>query len=122
MAKRKSFSPEFKHMVVNMLHKKDKPASIIALEFDIPMSRLYKWEKDIQLYGQQAFQKTKKKRTLIHTPSPAPQLNGDSIPRQKAPAKNIDHTKLVLKLERELHAAREENEILRKTVAVLSRR
>ncbi len=108
-------------MIIDMLKKEDKPASVIALEFDIPMSQLYRWEKDIQLHGDAAFQKNKKSQNstpiiLKHTRGSAITITKNSV----SDSTTTDY-KSIVKLEREIEFLKEENSTLRKTISILSR-
>ncbi len=121
LSKRKHFTPDFKRMIIDMLKKEDKPASVIALEFDIPMSQLYRWEKDIQLHGDAAFQKNKKSQNS--TPIILKNTRGSAITITKNSVSDSTTTdyKSIVKLEREIEFLKEENSTLRKTISILSR-
>lgn len=55
MEKRQRFTAEFKREAVKLLNSGDKPASVVARELGIPRNRLYKWAKDLEDKGAQAF-------------------------------------------------------------------
>ena len=54
-SKRKTFTKTFKQEAVRLLEKGDRPAAEIARELGIPHNRLYKWQKQINTKGADAF-------------------------------------------------------------------
>jgi transposase len=55
MEKRQKFTAEFKREAVRLLNTVGKPAAVVARELGIPRNRLYKWAKDLEDKGAQAF-------------------------------------------------------------------
>jgi transposase len=55
MSARRTFTKEFKLEAVRLLKLGEKPAAQIARELKIPRNRLYKWERELELKGQDAF-------------------------------------------------------------------
>lgn len=55
MEKRQKFTAEFKREAVRLLNAGGKPAAVVARELGIPRNRLYKWAKDLEDKGAQAF-------------------------------------------------------------------
>lgn len=52
---RKTFSPEFKREAVRLLESGDKESAQLARELGVRRNQLYKWQKEIRQYGQEAF-------------------------------------------------------------------
>lgn len=52
---RKTFSPEFKREAVRLLEAGDKESAQLARELGVRRNQLYKWQKEIHQYGEQAF-------------------------------------------------------------------
>ncbi len=93
---RKRFSPEFKREAVRLLEDSDKEAAQLARELGIRRNQLYKWQKEVQEYGDKAFPGHGKRSGL----------------------KQVDET-IVLKAE--LKQLQEENEILKKAALYFAR-
>ena len=93
---RKEFSPEFKREAVRLLETSDKESSQLARELGVRRNQLYKWQKEIQTHGEQAFP------------------GKGSRSRQSPP----DETRT---LKAELAKLREENEILKKAALYFAR-
>ena len=53
---RQRFSREFKLEAVRLLELGEKSGAQLALELGIPRNRLYKWQKELNAKGQEAFQ------------------------------------------------------------------
>lgn len=53
--KKPTFSPEFKREAVRLLEEKDTNASQLARELGVKRNRLYKWQKEAQTHGHNAF-------------------------------------------------------------------
>ena len=53
--KRQNFSKEFKQEAVRLLEKKEKDASQLARELGVRRNQLYKWQKEIESHGDEAF-------------------------------------------------------------------
>ena len=53
---RQRFNREFKLEAVRLLELGEKPATQLALELGIPRNRLYKWQKELNAKGTEAFQ------------------------------------------------------------------
>ena len=49
------FSKEFKQEAVRLLEKREKDASQLARELGVRRNQLYKWQKEIESYGNEAF-------------------------------------------------------------------
>ena len=56
MAKRKTFSKEFKLEAVRLLEESDKSPNEIAAEMGIRRNMLYKWQEQFKKRGDNAFQ------------------------------------------------------------------
>ena len=52
---RKIFSPEYKREAVRLLEESDKDAAQLARELGVRRNQLYKWQKELQQHGDQAF-------------------------------------------------------------------
>lgn len=52
---KQTFSKEFKLEAVRLLEKKEKDASQLARELGVRRNQLYKWQKEIENYGDEAF-------------------------------------------------------------------
>ena len=50
--KRQAFSPEFKREAVRLLEQGDKEAAQLARELGIKRNQLYKWNEEIDSYGE----------------------------------------------------------------------
>ena len=53
--KRQAFSNEFKREAVRLLEQDSKEASQLARELGVKRNQLYKWQNEIQAYGEKAF-------------------------------------------------------------------
>jgi transposase len=93
---RKTFSPEFKREAVRLLETSDKESSQLARELGVRRNQLYKWQKEVHAYGEEAFPGHGKR------------------PRKK----QADNTTA---LKAELTKLREENEILKKAALYFAR-
>jgi transposase len=49
------FSKEFKQEAVRLLEKQEKDASQLARELGVRRNQLYKWQKELESYGDEAF-------------------------------------------------------------------
>jgi len=94
---RKTFSSEFKKEAVRLLEKGDKEGAQLARELGVRRNQLYKWQKEVQQYGKEAFPGHGK----------------------RSASKQTDETSVVLKAE--LTKLREENEILKKAALYFAR-
>ena len=94
MEKRQRFSAEFKREAIRLMQTSGKPAATVARELGVPRNRLYKWPKDAEKKGDQAFRG-----------SGRPKASQDEL--------------AVLK--RELERVKEDNEILKKAAAYFAR-
>jgi transposase len=54
-ANRQNFSPEFRREAVRLLEQGDKESAQLARELGVRRNQLYKWQKEIHQYGDQAF-------------------------------------------------------------------
>ena len=52
---RRTFTREFKREAVRLLELGKKPAAQLARELGVPRNRLYKWQREIDLKGRDAF-------------------------------------------------------------------
>jgi len=95
-AKRKTFSPEFKREAVRLLEQGNKEAAQLARELGVKRNQLYKWQMEVQQYGNQAFP-------------------GQG---QRQRPKGTDATRV---LHAEVKRLREENEILKKAALYFAR-
>ena len=95
-AKRKNFSPEFKSEAVRLLEQGNKEAAQLARELGLKRNQLYKWQKEVQQYGNQAFPGQGQRQRL----------------------KRTDETRVV---QAEVKKLREENEILKKAALYFAR-
>jgi Transposase and inactivated derivatives len=93
---RETFSPEFKREAVRLLEESDKESAQLARELGVRRNQLYKWQKEIHQYGDQAFPGHGKR------------------PREK----RADEPAV---LKAELKKLREENEILKKAARYFAR-
>lgn len=94
MTKRIEHTKEFKREAVRLMESIDKPVAQLARELGINRNQLYKWQKEIQTKGADAFGK----------------------PGPKATAANE-----LARLKRENKRLQEENEILKKADAYFAR-
>ena len=95
MAKRKTFSKEFKREAVRLLEESDKSPNEIAAELGIRRNMLYKWQEQLKKRGEQAF---------------------------RGPGrKPVDEFDEVARLRRELAQVKEENAILKKAAAYFAK-
>ena len=93
---RKIFSPEYKREAVRLLEQSDKDAAQLARELGVRRNQLYKWQQEVQRYGEQAFPGHGK----------------------RARSQAIDET---VALKAENKKLREENEILKKAALYFAR-
>lgn len=87
MQERQRFTAEFKREAVRLLQSGDRPAAVVARELGIPRNRLYKWAKDLDTKGAEAFAGSGRRPTAADDPAA---------------------------LKREIARLKEENEILKK--------
>lgn len=97
MTKRQTFSREFKLEAVRLLNEGKKSGTDLARELGIKRNQLYKWKTEIDTFGGEAF------------PGQGRRASPDSQAAENA------------RLKRELAAAKEENEILKKAAAFFAR-
>lgn len=97
MTKRQTFTKEFKLEAVRLLNEGKKPGTDLARELGIKRNQLYKWKEEIEAHGDAAF------------PGQGRRGSADSQAAENA------------RLKRELAAAKEENEILKKAAAFFAR-
>ena len=97
MTKRQTYSKEFKLEAVRLLREGKKSGADLARELGIKRNQLYKWKEVIDTHGDAAF------------PGQGRRGSADSQAAENA------------RLKRELAAAKEENEILKKAVAIFTR-
>jgi transposase len=97
MKKRQSFSREFKLEAVRLLNEGKKPGSVIARELGIRRNQLYKWKEQLDKHADAAF------------PGKGRHNSAETQAAENA------------RLKRELAAAKEENEILKKAAAFFAR-
>ena len=93
---RKIYSPEFKREAVRLFENSDKEAAQLARELGVRRNQLYKWQEEVQRYGDKAFPGHGK----------------------RSGQKPDDETK---DLKAELKKLREENEILKKAALYFAR-
>lgn len=93
---RKTFSPEFKREAVRLLEQGDKESAQLARELGVRRNQLYKWQREVQAHGGQAFPG--------HGNRPL-EKSGDNTAALKAENKQL----------------REENEILKKAARYFAR-
>ena len=93
---RQEYSPEFKREAVRLLERGDKESSQLARELGVRRNQLYKWQQEIQTYGDAAFP-------------------GKGNRSRKA---GVDETRA---LKAEIAKLREENEILKKAALYFAR-
>jgi transposase len=55
MKTRKIFTPEFKREAIRLLGIGEKPAAQLARELGIKRNQLYKWQEEVDAYGEGAF-------------------------------------------------------------------
>lgn len=55
MEKRQKFTAEFKREVIGLMRTSGKLAAVVVRELGIPCNRLYKWARDAEWKGEQAF-------------------------------------------------------------------
>ncbi|MBI4938312.1 MAG: transposase [Nitrosomonadales bacterium] len=84
---RQRFSREFKLEAVRLLERGEKPATQLAAELGIPRNRLYKWQKDLKVKGQGAFQGSGRKPLEQHS----------EVERLKAELKRVTEERDILK-------------------------
>ena len=95
MAKRKTFSKEFKLEAVRLLEESDKSPNEIAADLGIRRNMLYKWQAQLRKQGEQAF---------------------------RGPGrKSLNELDEVTRLRRELARLKEENAILKKAAAYFAK-
>ena len=93
MKKRRTFTAEFKREAVRQLELGEQTPSELARRLGVPRNKLYRWQEEINRLGTEAFPKSNFK-----------DLAGENA-----------------KLKKELEAAREEVEILKKAAAFFAR-
>ena len=91
--KRKIYSREFKEQAVELLNTSGKPGNQIEAELGIGSGAIYRWRRQLEEEGQQAF-----------------------------PGKGNERDKELAELRRELAEVQEERDILRKAIAIFSDR
>jgi transposase len=84
---RQRFNREFKLEAVRLLELGEKPATQLALELGIPRNRLYKWQKELNAKGPEAFQGTGRK----------PLEQQSEVARLKAELKRVTEERDILK-------------------------
>jgi len=94
--RRSRHSKEFKREAVRLLERGQKPATQLALELGIRRNLLYKWHKQLDAQGDQAFR-------------------GSGRPR-------LEEESEVSRLRRENERLREERDILKKAAAYFTKR
>lgn len=97
MRKRQTFSRDFKLEAVRLLNEGKKPGTDIARELGIRRNQLYKWKDQLDKHADAAF------------PGKGRHNSAESQAGENA------------RLKRELAAAKEENEILKKAAAFFAR-
>ncbi|MCP4603041.1 MAG: transposase [Proteobacteria bacterium] len=90
----KRYSKEFKIEPVRLADESDKPVTQVARELGIRQNQIYKWKKQLEIHGETAFPGT---------------------------GKPVDNHCETARLRKELAAAREEIEILKKAAAYFAR-
>lgn len=90
----RKFSKEFKIEAVRLSEESDKPVTQIARELGIRQNQIYKWKKQLENKGEEAF---------------------------PGKGQTADMDEELMKLRRELAAAKEEIEILKKAAAYFAR-
>lgn len=55
IVKKQIFSKEFKQEAVRLLNAQEKDAAQLARELGVRRNQLYKWQQEIQTYGEEAF-------------------------------------------------------------------
>ena len=91
----KTYSKEFKLEALRLMEQSDRPASEIAMQLGIRRNQLYKWNEQMKKTGE--------------VPS-----------AKKGRPKKEDQTEIA-HLRQELKRVKEENEILKKAVAIFTR-
>ncbi|MDJ0657741.1 MAG: transposase [Xanthomonadales bacterium] len=91
---RKNYSPEFKREAVRLAEESDKPTTVVARELGLRVNQIYKWKQQLETKGKDAF------------PGRGQQSGLE--------AENA-------RLRRELAAAKEEVEILKKAAAYFAK-
>ncbi|MGB8634120.1 MAG: transposase [Rhodanobacteraceae bacterium] len=94
MEKRQRFTAQFKREAVQLMQSSGRPVAVVARELGVPRNRLYKWAKELETKGEQAFRG-----------SGRPKTSSDELTA----------------LKRELARLKEENEILKKAAAYFAR-
>lgn len=94
MEKRQRFTAQFKREAVQLMQSSGRPVAVVARELGVPRNRLYKWAKELETKGEQAFRG-----------SGRPKASSDELTA----------------LKRELARLKEENEILKKAAAYFAR-
>ena len=102
MSERKTYSREFKREAVRQLELGEKPASVLARELGVARNKLYRWKEAVDRLGEDAFP-------------------GHGGRRSAKPGKDNALSNENVRLKKELAAAREENEILKKAAAFFAR-
>ena len=95
MSVRKQFTPAFKREAVQLVESGSRPAAAIARELGVRRNQLYKWQTELRARGNTAF---------------------------PGPGARKERTTEVTRLKRELARVTEERDILKKALAVFSRR
>jgi len=94
MRKRQTFSQAFKTEAVRLLERGDRPAAELARELGVKRNQLYKWQREVQTHGAQAF------------------------PGQGRPPKPVEE---LARLKQELARVTEERDILKKAATYFAR-
>jgi transposase len=97
MAKRETYTKEFKQEAVKLLEKGDKPAIELARELGIRRNLLYKWQEQLRTKGTAAF----------------------SGPGR--PASDSSKDAEIARLKQELEQVKEERDILKKAAAYFAK-
>ena len=92
--KKKHYTKEFKLEAIRLANESDKPVAQIARELGIRQNQIYKWKKALECSGARAFR-------------------GSGHPMNKEPE--------IERLRKELEAAKEEIEILKKAEAYFAK-
>jgi transposase-like protein len=53
--KRKRYTKEFKLEALRLLEQGNKPGAVLARELGVRRNQLYKWSREVQLRGEEAF-------------------------------------------------------------------
>ncbi len=91
---KRRFTAEFKREAVRLAETSDKPTTVVARELGLRANQIHKWKRQIELKGDEAF---------------PGQGQGSSLQAENA------------QLKRELAAAKEEVEILKKAAAYFAK-